>query len=58
MALVDLGNVTGPQGPQGIQGATGPQGPQGPQGAQGSLPDNFVISFSDGAEANGTYTET
>lgn len=55
MALVDLGNVTGPQGPQGIQGATGPQGPQGPQG---SLPDNFVISFSDGAEANGTYTET
>ena len=58
---------TGPQGPQGIQGETGPQGPQGiqgetgpqgPQGPEGSLPDNFVISFSDGATANGTYTET
>ncbi len=55
---------TGPQGPQGIQGETGPQGPQGiqgetgPQGPEGSLPDNFVVSFSDGASANGTYTET
>lgn len=58
MALVDLGNVMGPQGPQGIQGETGATGPQGPQGPQGSLPDNFIISFSDGAEANGTYTET
>lgn len=55
MALVDLGNV---QGPQGIQGPQGPEGPQGPQGPEGCLPDNFVISFSDGAEANGTYTET
>ena len=55
---------TGPQGPQGEtgpqgpQGETGPQGPQGPQGPEGSLPDNFVVSFSDGATANGTYTET
>ena len=29
MALVDLGNVIGPQGPQGVQGETGPQGPSG-----------------------------
>ena len=40
MALVDLGNVIGPQGPE------------------GSLPDNFVVTFSDGSTANGTYTET
>lgn len=58
MALVDLGNVQGPQGIQGIQGPQGPEGPQGPQGPEGSLPDNFVISFSDGGEANATYTET
>ena len=58
MALVDLGNVQGPQGIQRPQGPQGIQGPQGPQGPEGSLPDNFVISFSDGAEANGTYTET
>ena len=33
MALVDLGNVMGPQGPT---GATGPQGPQGPTGETGA----------------------
>jgi hypothetical protein len=55
MALVDLGNVIGPQGPQGPQGIQGETGPQGPQGPEGSLPDNFVVSFSDGASANGTY---
>lgn len=61
MALVDLGNVIGPQGPTGETGPQGPQGIQGetgPQGPQGALPDNFVVSFSDGAAANGTYTET
>ena len=52
ITTADLGNVVGPQGPQGIQGETGPQGPEG------SLPDNFIVSFSDGASANGTYTET
>lgn len=36
MALVDLGNVIGPQGPQGETGATGPQGPQGETGATGA----------------------
>ena len=58
---------TGPQGPQGIQGETGPQGPQGiqgetgpqgPQGPEGSLPDNFIVTFSDNISANGTYSET
>lgn len=58
MALVDLGSVIGPQGPQGIQGIQGPEGPQGPQGPEGSLPSNFIVSFSDGASADGTYTET
>jgi len=41
-----------------IRGAQGAQGARGPQGPEGSLPDNFVVSFSDGANANGTYTET
>lgn len=36
MALVDLGNVIGPQGPQGETGATGATGPQGPQGETGA----------------------
>lgn len=36
MALVDLGNVIGPQGPQGVQGETGPQGPTGATGATGA----------------------
>lgn len=36
MALVDLGNVVGPQGETGAAGATGPQGPQGPQGETGA----------------------
>ena len=35
MALIDLGNVIGPQGPQGETGATGATGPQGPTGATG-----------------------
>ena len=36
MALVDLGNVIGPQGPQGETGATGATGPQGPKGDTGA----------------------
>ena len=43
MALVDLGNVIGPQGPQGATGATGPQGPVGPQGPKGDTGDQGPI---------------
>lgn len=61
MAKIDLGNV---KGDRGATGATGPQGPKGdtgatgPQGPEGSLPSSFIVSFSDGTSANGTYTET
>ena len=50
--------ATGATGPQGPTGPTGPQGPAGPQGPEGSLPDNFIVTFSDSVSANGTYTET
>ena len=36
MALVDLGNVIGPQGATGATGPQGPEGPQGPTGATGA----------------------
>ena len=58
MALVDLGNVMGPQGPTGPQGATGPQGPtgatgpQGPQGDAGISP-SFVLGDGTGGTING-----
>lgn len=37
MAIIDLGNVKGPQGPQGIPGPQGPQGLQGPKGEPGDI---------------------
>lgn len=49
MALVDLGNVVGPQG---ATGATGPQGPQGETGAQG--PAGIVPTFVLGDGTGGT----
>ena len=58
MALVDLGNVIGPQGPTGATGATGPQGPtgatgpQGPAGADGISP-TFVIGDGTGGTTAG-----
>ena len=55
MALVDLGNVIGPQGPQGVQGetgATGATGPQGPAGADGISP-TFVIGDGTGGTTAG-----
>ncbi len=52
MALVDLGNVIGPQGPQGIQGETGPQGPQGIKGDNGISP-SFVIGDGTGGTTAG-----
>ena len=51
-------NFTIPRGNTGATGPQGPEGPEGPQGPEGSLPDNFVVSFSDGTSADGTYTET
>lgn len=52
MALVDLGNVIGPQGPQGATGATGPQGPQGPKGDTGEWSGASVLIYTDGASIN------
>lgn len=46
MALVDLGNVIGPQGPQGATGATGPQGPKGDTGEWSGA---SVLIYTDGA---------
>lgn len=58
MAIVDLGNVigpqgaTGPQGPQGETGATGATGPQGPKGDAGISP-TFVIGDGTGGTTAG-----
>ena len=55
MALVDLGNVIGPQGPQGpqgIQGETGATGATGPQGPQGISP-TFVLGDGTGGTTAG-----
>lgn len=46
MALVDLGNVTGPQGPQGETGATGAQGPAG-------ISPTFVVGDGTGGTTAG-----
>lgn len=61
MAIVDLGNVIGPQGPTGATGATGPQGPQGPTGATGAagadgadgISPTFFIGDGTGGTTNG-----
>ena len=64
MALVDLGNVIGPQGPtgatgpQGPTGATGPQGPTGATGAQGpagadGISPTFVLGDGTGGTIDG-----
>lgn len=58
MALVDLGNVVGPQGPTGATGPQGPEGPQGPQGPQGELPSSFRINYGDGGYTDATYSST
>ena len=62
MALVDLGNVIGPQGPtgatgpQGPTGATGPQGPtgatgpQGPKGDTGTWSGASTLIYTDGTQ--------
>ena len=58
MALVDLGNVIGPEGPQGPTGATGAQGPQGPTGATGAqgpagISPTFVLGDGTGGTTAG-----
>lgn len=53
MALIDLGNVIGPQGPQGATGPQGPQGatgPQGPKGDTGEWSGASVLIYTDGAQ--------
>lgn len=55
MALVDLGNVIGPQGPTGAtgpQGPTGAAGPQGPKGDTGEWSGASVLIYTDGASIN------
>ena len=55
MALVDLGNVIGPQGPQGIQGIQGPQGETGATGATGAQgPAGISPTFVMGDGTGGT----
>ena len=49
MALVDLGNVIGPQGPQGETGATGATGAQGPAG----ISPTFVMGDGTGGTTAG-----
>ncbi len=49
MALVDLGNVIGPQGPQGPQGETGATGAQGPAG----ISPTFVMGDGTGGTTAG-----
>ena len=49
MALVDLGNVIGPQGPQGETGATGATGPQGEAG----ISPTFVMGDGTGGTTAG-----
>lgn len=55
MALVDLGNVIGPQGPQGQQGPQGEQGPQGQQGVKGDagITPTFVLGDGTGGTTAG-----
>ena len=58
VALVDLGNVIGPQGPQGETGATGPQGEAGPTGSQGpqgeaGITPTFVLGDGTGGTVEG-----
>lgn len=56
MALVDLGNVIGPQGPtgatgpQGPKGDTGATGPQGPKGDTGSWSGASTLIYTDGIQ--------
>lgn len=58
MALVDLGNVIGPQGPQGVQGETGATGATGPKGDTGATgpqgPAGIVPTFVMGDGTGGT----
>lgn len=49
MALVDLGNVIGPQGPQGIQGIQGETGATGPAG----ISPTFVMGDGTGGTTAG-----
>ena len=49
MALVDLGNVIGPQGPTGATGATGAQGPAGADG----ISPTFVLGDGTGGTIEG-----
>ena len=61
MALVDLGNVVGPQGATGATGAQGPQGPQGETGATGAqgpagadgISPTFVLGDGTGGTTEG-----
>lgn len=57
MALVDLGNVVGPQGPQGVQGETGATGATGPQGPQGISPTFIVGDGTGGTTAGHLYAD-
>lgn len=57
MALVDLGNVVGPQGAAGPQGATGPQGETGPQGAAGISPTFIIGDGTGGTTAGHLYAD-
>ena len=47
MALIDLGNVIGPQGPQGPRGI---QGPKGPKGDTGSWSGASTLIYTDGTQ--------
>lgn len=57
MALVDLGNVIGPQGETGATGATGATGPQGPQGDAGISPTFIVGDGTGGTIAGHLYAD-
>lgn len=57
MALVDLGNVVGPQGAIGPQGPTGATGPQGPQGDAGISPTFVLGDGTGGTTAGHLYTD-
>lgn len=57
MALVDLGNVVGPQGATGPEGPQGATGPQGPQGAAGISPTFIIGDGTGGTTAGHLYAD-
>lgn len=57
MALVDLGNVIGPQGATGAQGPQGETGAQGPQGPAGIVPTFVMGDGTGGTTAGHLYAD-